>query len=78
MLVPAGGEGGVVDLGEVTLQPLPDPEGSSVRPFASADDFRRCHAEEPVDCLVAGGIAVMAAGFPHSTQDWDRPVTLRR
>jgi hypothetical protein len=63
VVIPAEGEGGMVDLGEVALQPPSDAEGSSVRPFVSVDDFRRCRAEEPVDCLVAGSIAAIAAGF---------------
>jgi hypothetical protein len=63
LVVPAGGEGGVVDLGEVALQPLLDAEGSSIRPFASADDFGRRRAEERVDGLVAGDIAVIAAAM---------------
>jgi hypothetical protein len=78
VVIPAEGEGGRVDLGEVTLQPPSDAEGGSVRPFASADDFRPRCAEEPMDCLVAGGIAAVAPGFPRFTPVWDRPVTLRR
>jgi len=78
VVIPAEGEGGVVDLGEVALQPLLNAEGFGVRPFVSADDFRRRRAEEPGDCLVAGGIAVIAAGFPRFTQAWDRLVRLRR
>jgi hypothetical protein len=52
LVVPAGGEGGAVDLGEVALQPLLDTEGFSVQPLASADDFIRRSPAETVDCLV--------------------------